>query len=781
MNRLVLTLFVFSFLFASATETRTNSHLGSLRGRVTDASSQILPGATIIVEELNTGVTTDVNGFCSLELPAGTYTLNVSYVGFESKKVNITVDNAKTQEENISLSEGVELKEVEIVGALAGQRRALQMQKSSIGVVNVVSAEQTGKFPDTNIGDALKRISGINVQYDQGEARFGQVRGTSSDLMSVSVNGNRLPPAEGDTRNVQLDLIPTDMIQTIEVNKVVTSDMDGDAIGGAVNLVTKSSPSRRVANFTIGTGNYPVSGKPQLNLGATFGNRFFGKKLGVIASASYQYMPGGSDNTEFEYVEQDGELQLREAQVRQYYVTRERQSYSLSLDYKFNPDHKIAFKALYNLRNDWENRYRISYKKLNESANKQSVEIQTKGGSSSNDNARLERQQTMDFSFDGTHHFGKLSADWNLSYSRATEERPEERYVAYSSKGTDYGSAFADVFLRQPYCTLPIPSVTDSSWSIDELTNSNQDIEENEYKTRVNFSLPLATGLYGNKLSFGAKYVLKDKSRVTDFYEYEDYILGDWRSSVTSEIRNGFMPGSRYPIGTQFISKHLLTNFELIYSHPDLMLPWFPLLGNHEYRGNTQAVIDYSDVSRRWMMPARYYTKVVEDNGVSIRLVLIDTTPLIDKYQNDSITYPDAHKQDAGEQLRWIDKTLAGAAEDWVVVIGHHPVYAQTSKSESERTDLQQRLLPLLRRYGNVDMYVSGHIHNFQHIKPKGDSIDYVVNTSASLARKVSPVEGTVFCSGSEGFSVLTADKTSLRLHMIDKDGAVIHTVTRQK
>lgn len=562
-NRLVLTLFVFSFLFASATETRTNSHLGSLRGRVTDASSQILPGATIIVEELNTGVTTDVNGFYSLELPAGTYTLNVSYVGFESKKVNITVDNAKTQEENISLSEGVELKEVEIVGALAGQRRALQMQKSSIGVVNVVSAEQTGKFPDTNIGDALKRISGINVQYDQGEARFGQVRGTSSDLMSVSVNGNRLPSAEGDTRNVQLDLIPTDMIQTIEVNKVVTSDMDGDAIGGAVNLVTKSSPSRRVANFTIGTGHYPVSGKPQLNLGATLGNRFFGKKLGVIASASYQYMPGGSDNTEFEYVEQDGELQLKEVQVRQYYVIRERQSYSLSLDYKFNPDHKIAFKALYNLRNDWENRYRISYKKLNESAKKQSVEIQTKGGSSSNDNARLERQQTMDFSFDGTHHFGKLSADWNLSYSRATEERPEERYVAYSSKGTDYGSAFADVFLRQPYCTLPIPSVTDSSWSIDELTNSNQDIEENEYKTRVNFSLPLAAGLYGNKLSFGAKYVLKDKSRVTDFYEYEDYILGDWRSSVTSEIRNGFMPGSRYPIGTQFISKHLLGSLDL--------------------------------------------------------------------------------------------------------------------------------------------------------------------------------------------------------------------------
>lgn len=81
---------------------------------------------------------------------------------------------------------------------------------------------------------------------EQGEARFGQVRGTSPDLSSVTVNGNRMPSAEGDVRQVQLDLIPSDMIQTIEVNKVVTSDMDGDAIGGSVNLVTKNSPYKRV-------------------------------------------------------------------------------------------------------------------------------------------------------------------------------------------------------------------------------------------------------------------------------------------------------------------------------------------------------------------------------------------------------------------------------------------------------------------------------------------------------------------------------------------------------
>ena len=120
-----------------------------------------------------------------------------------------------------------------------------------------MAADQMSRFADANIGDAMKRIPGINVQYDQGEARFGQVRGTSPDLTSVTLNGNRLPSAEGDSRAAQLDLIPTDMIQTIEVNKVVTADMDGDAIGGAVNLVTKNSPYRQTLSANAGRVTTP--------------------------------------------------------------------------------------------------------------------------------------------------------------------------------------------------------------------------------------------------------------------------------------------------------------------------------------------------------------------------------------------------------------------------------------------------------------------------------------------------------------------------------------------
>ena len=139
-----------------------------------------------------------------------------------------------------------------------------------------------------------------------------------------------------------------------------------------------------------------------------------------------------------------------------------------------------------------------------------------------------------------------------------------------------------------------------------------------------------------------------------------------------------------------------MTNYELIYSHPDLMLDWFPVCGNHEYRGNTQAFMDYGKVSRRWMMPARYYTKVFKHGNTSVRIVMLDTTPLIDSYRKNSSVYPDACKQDAEAQLAWLDETLRDAKEDWVVVMGHHPIYADTNKKESERLDMQKRLLPVL-------------------------------------------------------------------------------------
>ncbi len=559
---------------------------GTIKGRILDTSNQTLPGATIYIDSLHTGVVSDINGFYTLtNIAPGTYKVKVSYVGYSPVEMTITVPEGKTVESDVMLNDGVKLREVVVGGAFNGQRRALSSQKNAMGIVNVVSADQVGKFPDSNIGDALKRISGINVQYDQGEARFGQVRGTSADLSSVTINGNRIPSAEGDTRNVQLDLIPADMVQTIEVNKVVTADMDADAIGGSINLVTKNTPNKRIFNATAGSGYNAVSKKAQLNLGLTYGDRFFNDKLGLMFSGSYQNAPGGSDNAEFEYDVDDGSVVMKEAQMRQYYVTRERQSYSLALDYEFNPDHKISFKGIYNRRNDWENRYRVVYKDLDESdPSEQSIELQTKGGADDTRNARLERQQTMDFTLDGEHNLGgRLLMDWAASFSRASEDRPNERYFGLkmdNNTGENLINTFRGIGGRAPYSTIAIPGLDNEGWELDELTNSNQSIYENEWKFRLNFELPLMKGLYGNTLRFGGKYTNKEKDRETTMYKYDGEDVNDnpifndggaWREHGSSQIRKGFMVGDNYPEGTHFVSKKYLgsINFNSMQGEPD--------------------------------------------------------------------------------------------------------------------------------------------------------------------------------------------------------------------
>lgn len=296
----------------------------------------------------------------------------------------------------------------------------------------------------------------------------------------------------------------------------------------------------------------------------------------------------------------------------------------------------------------------------------------------------------------------------------------------------------------------------------------------------IHAQTPAEWGKLEKKVNF---YVANDLGR-NGYYDQKPIAEMMGRMAEAVDIECVCAPGDVHHFeGVRSVTDPLwMTNYELIYAHPELMLPWFATLGNHEYRGNTQAVLDYSRVSARWDMPARYYTKVVSSGKTSVRLVFLDTTPMIDKYRNDPETYPDACKQNWQKQIAWADSVLTVAKEDWTIVLGHHPVYADTPKSDTERTDMQNRLDPVLRRHKNVAMYICGHIHNFQHIrKPKCD-IDYVVNTSGSLSRpKVQKIDGTQYCTGISGYSLVCADKQSLDLHLIDKEGKVVYSIHKTK
>lgn len=537
---------------------------GLLKGRVLDNKRNPLPGASVKIKDSRFGTVTDAEGeFLFQKVGTGNHTLNIIYLGFIPVNTAITVVPTGTNIEVVMIENADELNEVVVTGVFSNQQRAINSQKTNVNITNVVSADQIGKFPDSNIGDALKRISGINVQYDQGEARFGQVRGTPAEFSSVTINGSRIPSAEGDIRNVQLDLIPADMVQTIEVNKTLLPDQDGDAIGGSINLVTKSAPNRFMLNATAGSGYNWISDKAQLNLGLTIGNRFFNDRLGFMASVSYQNAPAGSYNTEFVWEKTDDDkVYLSDYQMRQYFVTRERQNYSLAFDYKFNDYNRIWIKGIYNNRNDWENRYRTTLKGISPEG-VASVRVQTKAGTPDNRNARLERQQTLDLSLGGDNQAGIFDIDWKIGYARASEDRPNERYIDFQLSKQQFGFDLSNP--REPWA-YPLEGsrmTLDPSFSLKELTEQFGKITEEDIRAQIDFKTDL-TEL--SKLKFGFKHVNKTKKRETDFYEYspidEGVFMTDALGNAVDMSSSRFMPSSKYQAGS-FIDKGFVGHLDL--------------------------------------------------------------------------------------------------------------------------------------------------------------------------------------------------------------------------
>ncbi len=524
---------------------------GFIHGRITDSSDFPLPGAAIVITgQDGSGTVTDVNGFYRLKnLSEGSYQIEVSYIGFDDAVETVTVSNNQGTELNIVLKEGIELQEIKVNGQLQGQTKALTQQKNSVKITNVIAADQVERFPDSNVGDALKRIPGINVQYDQGEARFGNIRGTSPDLSSVTINGERMPSAEAETRSVQLDLIPADMVQSIEVSKVVTADMEADAVGGSVNLVTRSKPNSRRISGTLGSGYNVISQKPMAIGSIVYGDRFANDKLGMVFSASYFNHQLGSDDIEAEW-EDDGTL--ADFQIRTYEVQRERQSYSLSFDYQLNENHSLELKGIYNHRKDWENRYRIQYKDFEEDDEGNpiaEVRRQTKASTKDNKYARLEDQQTYNFSLGGEHHFGKLTADWKASYSKAKEDRPNERYINMRYKEASVSSNISDT--EKPVVVVNTADAADlnSNWGIKELSEEHQFTDDIDKAFKLDFELPAQLAGAEAKLKFGFKYKGKEKERENEYYEYEpadeDAFIANATSSanMSNKTRDNYMAG----------------------------------------------------------------------------------------------------------------------------------------------------------------------------------------------------------------------------------------------
>jgi TonB-dependent receptor len=254
---------------------------------------------------------------------------------------------------------------------------------------------------------------------------------------------------------------------------------------------------------------------------------------------------------------------MKEFQVRQYYVQRLRQSYSASLDYVFNLDHKIDVKFMFNHRNDWENRYRVVYKDLDEDV--ATVERQLKGGSDDNKNARLEDQRTIHFSLGGEHKFGALEMDWKAAYSKASEERPHERYLQYVIEDVEFEQNLSNT--EKPDVVIKTAEAQDlnANWELDELTEEYQYTDDIDKGVKVDFQLPVSTSSNASALKFGLKYKGKAKERDNDFYEYDVTDEDGFNASALAQTKDltkdNFLAGD-YEVGT-FPEKEFLGDLDL--------------------------------------------------------------------------------------------------------------------------------------------------------------------------------------------------------------------------
>jgi TonB-dependent receptor len=566
-NYLVLVLFLISLM--------GYAQRGIVSGKLLDADDKLpLPGAMIEIVGQNKYTVSDYNGrFELLNILAGTYKVQVRYMGYTTIEKEVTIlENKNTVVDFRLTASGTELNEVVVGDVLKGQAKALNQQKNNKNIGNIISSDQVGRFPDANVGDALKRVPGITMQNDQGEARNIIIRGLAPSLNSVTLNGDRIPSAEGDNRNVQMDLIPSDMISTIEVNKTLTSDMDADAIGGSVNLITRATPNGERISATVAGGYAPIRDKAIYTGGLVYGNRFFDGKFGMVLSGSYNNQDYGSDNVEDVWTKDKfGNEYLSKSEIRKYDVQRIRRSGALALDYNFDANNTIFANAIYNWRDDRENRFRTTYDDMKPIYNGEKitgftgrVKRQTKGGldNNRNKNRRLEEQRVQNYALRGEHLISSdLDLDWAANYSTASEYRPGERYIEYRQKGL---STIQDVSDEE------FPLVTTigeqlNKFKFDSTTENTDDTKESEFGAKVNIRFPFTIiPAEKGRLRTGFRLRLKEKSRDNIFYNYKPLsgmaTLADVSTSYFDG--NGFNPGSKYMAGT-FASAAFLGGLDL--------------------------------------------------------------------------------------------------------------------------------------------------------------------------------------------------------------------------
>lgn len=434
MKKIILT------LVAIMTISLTNAQTYEITGRVIDdETNEPLPGVSIYDAANFNGTSSDLEGNFRLgNLKKGATQLTFSYMGYETqqKTVNMPAERGKDFQIRLKFS-NVTLGEVVVTGSFEGQQRALNQQKAADKIMNIVSADLIGKFPDKNVAESLQRLPGINIARNKGEGATVSIRGTPQHFTNISINGEQLASVQqSGTRTEGLDLIPADQLGSIEVTKTLTSDMDGDAIGGNINLRTPTARSLKTQlRGDLGMGFNDLSGKLNSIGKMQLNRRFFANdenqngRLGILVSGSYYSNNNSEDRMDVRWsgsrktvrMVNDNLIMPENYQYRKTENKRTRIGTTATIDYKVK-DHEIIFNYMYNHREDDDVRNRLRFDLDRPSSSWISHDSLVNGRIRRDINLWNEVKKNHNFNLEGNHILDGWNLDWGVFYTTSKRD-----------------------------------------------------------------------------------------------------------------------------------------------------------------------------------------------------------------------------------------------------------------------------------------------------------------------------------------------------------------------
>jgi outer membrane receptor protein involved in Fe transport len=317
----------------------------------------VLKGAQIEIEPVGiSGVSSNQGNFTITNLAPGNYDVIVSYVGFAPFSTNIVVNAGAVTRVDALLKVASKNEEVVVYAERPhGEAEAINRTRSADNILQVLPSEVITSLPNANIADALGRLPSVTIERDEGEGKYVQIRGTEPRLSNLTIDGINIPSPESGVRQIKLDTLASDLVESVEINKTLQANQDGDGIGGSVNLKTKTAGDQpTVSLFGIGGYTPIIGGRGVDQFGATVGKRFGEqKKLGILFGGTYDWNGRGINDIEPSPTVGSIAPHYDSIDLRDYEYYRSRWGFSGSTDYKLSEGSTVYLRGLFSQFRNW--------------------------------------------------------------------------------------------------------------------------------------------------------------------------------------------------------------------------------------------------------------------------------------------------------------------------------------------------------------------------------------------------------------------------------------------